>query len=1091
MVRLGGTRDFALRIEIAIAWMRLRCLQLRPSPRSPLADYPNGTPQAVVIGIPINADWTFSITGWVSDPNDKVAGLMRVLLVRKSFSFLWPAYQVEGVGWPANFFNDQTVVAMTTCDRNTRQMTYWLPGGKTTTDTTAGGAPAAPPAASPAAPAVPPAPAAPAASPAAPVTSGQATIKLTAFPNTGTTGPVSGVVTGLDAGQQYKAALFLTSEREGTWSKPQPGDSVPLGADGSFSFANWQASPNDVNWMSLTVQILPSTAQVATALGDPLPTAEQAGGASQWVRGVAGRVEAFVECTCAGVSTNPARDRLCSAMFHSSSVPSLLPASSVAAVATGTYSRGFLPGATAPAPSSAAAASPGAGAPAGGAATGLTIAITAFPAAGATTPISGKVTGLPAGAFKAVLYLGSQAEGAWIKPKPGTSTPVGADGTFSFTNWQTDPNDVNWQSLNVQIAPAASPIISVLGGPLPAPEITGAVATATYPKGYAAGGVVGPAPPAASAAAPAPGGAAVPRVDVVAPPVGSDAAVTGKVTGVTGSPADYKLGIVVSGDNGATWWDKTHNYPAGTPQAIVTGIPVNADGTFSIMGWANVRPNDPNSGTMRIVLVRKDFSFLWPAFQIEGIPWPVNFFNDKTLVAMTTVNRQTGEMVHVPTSAGTGTLPAASPAAPVPGASPAAPVPGTGGAAVTLVAPAAGTTDGLTGKVTGLTIAGHVGALYLGCNGVIWGAKPAAVSTFPINPDGTFSHFGWSSAPNDGACDQMTGALRGLRPPTLRCFLQRTSLRFHKRINSSHTHTHTLCCSARSPSVVPAVLIFPAGTQAVPVLGAAAIPNAVTSLAVAKATVTRPGTGTAPGGAPAPAPAPGTGTGGGGATAGTPLTGTGVYAEEIAWPPATAGTTIGRTNGKIAFSGYNWIVKDSGGGQVGPGNNIFDGSQQHIWVDNYGLHHTYAPTQGCNRWAATEVWLDHTLGYGSYLIRFVGTVNIHPQDVTWCECARSLEPLFSAGRFPLSCSRALIYHRLVTCFALRNPLLCSSLVSGGCHPPTRDVASSRTLPCPCICGVRPALRTRIPSLHCSFLWDDTGNNGNGFREVDIEIVSVL
>jgi hypothetical protein len=171
----------------------------------------------------------------------------------------------------------------------------------------------------------------------------------------------------------------------------------------------------------------------------------------------------------------------------------------------------------------------------------------------------------------------------------------------------------------------------------------------------------------------------------------------------------------------------------------------------------------------------------------------------------------------------------------------------------------------------------------------------------------------------------------------------------------------------------------------VPVLGAAAIPDAVSSLAVAKATVTRPATGTAP------VPAPGTG--GGGATAGTPLTGTGVYAEEIDWPPATAGTTIGRTNGRIAFSGYNWIVKDSGGGRVGPGNNIFDGSQRHIWVDNYGLHHTYAPTQGCDRWAATEVWLDRNLGYGSYLVRFVGTADIHPQDITWCECARMLQPL--------------------------------------------------------------------------------------------------
>jgi len=50
--------------------------------------------------------------------------------------------------------------------------------------------------------------------------------------------------------------------------------------------------------------------------------------------------------------------------------------------------------------------------------------------------------------------------------------------------------------------------------------------------------------------------AAAQRVDVVAPPLGSDTPVTGRVSGVTGGMADYKLGILVSSDNGATWWDK-------------------------------------------------------------------------------------------------------------------------------------------------------------------------------------------------------------------------------------------------------------------------------------------------------------------------------------------------------------------------------------------------------------------------------------------------------------------------------------------------------------------------------------------------------
>jgi hypothetical protein len=55
--------------------------------------------------------------------------------------------------------------------------------------------------------------------------------------------------------------------------------------------------------------------------------------------------------------------------------------------------------------------------------------------------------------------------------------------------------------------------------------------------------------------------AAAQRVDVVAPPLGSDTPVTGRVSGVTGGMADYKLGILVSSDNGATWWDKVRGDP--------------------------------------------------------------------------------------------------------------------------------------------------------------------------------------------------------------------------------------------------------------------------------------------------------------------------------------------------------------------------------------------------------------------------------------------------------------------------------------------------------------------------------------------------
>ncbi len=62
---------------------------------------------------------------------------------------------------------------------------------------------------------------------------------------------------------------------------------------------------------------------------------------------------------------------------------------------------------------------------------------------GALTPISGVVNNLqgPATGYKAVLYVldagGSQY---WIKPGPGSSVPLAADGSFSFTNWASNPS---------------------------------------------------------------------------------------------------------------------------------------------------------------------------------------------------------------------------------------------------------------------------------------------------------------------------------------------------------------------------------------------------------------------------------------------------------------------------------------------------------------------------------------------------------------------------------------------------------------------------------------------------------------------------
>ena len=62
------------------------------------------------------------------------------------------------------------------------------------------------------------------------------------------------------------------------------------------------------------------------------------------------------------------------------------------------------------------------------------------------------------------------------------------------------------------------------------------------------------------------------------------------------------------------------------------------------------------------------------------------------------------------------------------------------------------------------------------------------------------------------------------------------------------------------------------------------------------------------------------------AEAGT-ISGEAAAATDMVWPPSgKQGAKAGCKAGKIAFAGYNWVCKDSGGGRVGPGNNVRGGT---------------------------------------------------------------------------------------------------------------------------------------------------------------------
>jgi hypothetical protein len=69
---------------------------------------------------------------------------------------------------------------------------------------------------------------------------------------------------------------------------------------------------------------------------------------------------------------------------------------------------------------------------------------------------------------------------------------------------------------------------------------------------------------------------------------------------------------------------------------------------------------------------------------------------------------------------------------------------------------------------------------------------------------------------------------------------------------------------------------------------------------------------------------------------------------------------------ELEFAGRKWIVKESAT-PVGPGPNRFSANPDDIWVDDSGLHLTIH--KHGDHWYSTEVILNESLGYGTYLFQ--------------------------------------------------------------------------------------------------------------------------
>jgi hypothetical protein len=87
---------------------------------------------------------------------------------------------------------------------------------------------------------------------------------------------------------------------------------------------------------------------------------------------------------------------------------------------------------------------------------------------------------------------------------------------------------------------------------------------------------------------------------------------------------------------------------------------------------------------------------------------------------------------------------------------------------------------------------------------------------------------------------------------------------------------------------------------------------------------------------------------------------------------------------QLDFAGYSWTVKV--GDAVGPGPNNFTASDEDVWVDDLGHLHLKV-SQRCNRWNSSEVILDESMGYGTYVFSVSSRVDFDENIVlglfTW------------------------------------------------------------------------------------------------------------
>ena len=79
----------------------------------------------------------------------------------------------------------------------------------------------------------------------------------------------------------------------------------------------------------------------------------------------------------------------------------------------------------------------------------------------------------------------------------------------------------------------------------------------------------------------------------------------------------------------------------------------------------------------------------------------------------------------------------------------------------------------------------------------------------------------------------------------------------------------------------------------------------------------------------------------------------------------------------ISFAGYDWTVRNV---QGGPGPNYFSDSVEEVWVDGNGYLHMEINYRN-GKWNCSEVYLDGSLGYGTYAFVVDGRVDLLDKNI--------------------------------------------------------------------------------------------------------------